>query len=76
MHTRSCTLLMYHHVQMDNDGTLMEDNSDDSSSSASGEADDGASAMDVESAAPAQPAPKERVVDDDGFELVQSRRRR
>lgn len=62
-------------VQVDNDGTLMEDDSDSSSSSASGEAD-GASAMDVESAAPAQPAPRERVVDDDGFELVQTRRRR
>ena len=61
-------------LQLDRDGTVLE--GDDESSSDSGDEDmpDSATEMEVEAAPKAQQP--ERVVDDDGFELVQSRRRR
>ena len=59
-------------LQMDNDGTLMEEDGSDSSSSASEGAD---SARDMEVDTATKAPPRERVVDDDGFELVQTRRR-
>jgi len=62
--------------QTDRDGTVMQqapgDNSDSDSGSGVGSEDD---AMDASGGLSEQQVPKGPIVDDDGFELVQRRRR-